>query len=344
MTQRYIKIHSGNYRGQAVVNQVFPLVAQYKVGAKGGFVTVDGTELFGEGRDKIRVKVDGIKSYEFVGDHVTVDSETVNVKAAGPAETDEEAMKRIAERFDILTEMTTACIAGDVRAMIVTGPPGVGKSFGVEQEIDKADTFDKIAGRGHRSAVVKGSATALGLYCTLYKYREPGSTVVFDDCDTVLFDEVSLNLLKGALDSGKKRRISWLSDSHMLRREDVPDSFDFKGSVIFITNLKFDAVKSKKIGDHLAALQSRCHYLDLTIDTVRDKLLRIKQVALSGALFEDYGLDDAQVLEVVNFIEDNQKQMREISLRQAMKIADLMKSFPQKWQALARTTCMKTAA
>jgi GTP1/Obg family GTP-binding protein len=53
-------------------------------------------------------------------------------------ETEDQIMTRIRERFDILNEMTKACVNGDIRAMIVSGPPGVGKSFGVEQEIEKA--------------------------------------------------------------------------------------------------------------------------------------------------------------------------------------------------------------
>ena len=81
------------------------------------------------------------------------------------------------------------------------------------------------------------------------------------------------------MDSGDRRKISWLSDSSYLRKEHIPDQFDFKGTVIFITNLKFDQVKSKKLADHLDALQSRCHYIDLTLDSERDKFLRIKQIA-----------------------------------------------------------------
>jgi hypothetical protein len=220
----------------------------------------------------------------------------------------------------------------------------VGKSFGVERIIDKAVLFDQVAGKRLRAEVIKGAATALGLYSTLYKYSDANSVVVFDDCDSILMDDVCLNLLKGALDSGKKRRISWLSDSHMLRREGVPNQFDFKGSVIFITNLKFDQIKNAKLRDHLDALQSRCHYLDLTLDTTRDKLLRIRQIARTGELFEDQDLSAVAQDEVISFMETNQERLREISLRMAVKIAQLYKSFPAKWQALASSTCMKAAA
>jgi hypothetical protein len=227
--------------------------------------------------------------------------------------------------------------------MIVSGPPGVGKSFGVELEIEKATLFDTIAGRKLKAEVVKGAATPIGLYQTLYKYSDENCVVVFDDCDSILLDDISLNLLKGALDSGKKRKISWLSESSALRREGIPDSFEFRGSVIFITNLKFDTMKSQKLRDHLDALQSRCHYLDLTLDTMRDKVLRIKQIAKTGDLFEGMDISDVGSDMIIEFMDTNKTKLREMSLRMAIKIAQLYKSFPNSWEKMARTTCMKNA-
>jgi hypothetical protein len=225
--------------------------------------------------------------------------------------------------------------------MIVAGPPGVGKSFGIEGELERANLFDQISGRRVKSEMIKGTASALGMYKALYKYSDENSVVVFDDCDSILLDDVCLNLLKGALDSGKKRRISWLADSHSLRNEGIPDQFDFKGGVIFITNLKFDQMKSQKTRDHLDAIQSRCHYLDLTLDTMHDKILRIKQIARTGELFADFDFDQLDQDLVIDFMTDNQNKLREVSLRMAIKIAQLKKSFPLKWEALAKTTCMK---
>lgn len=258
------------------------------------------------------------------------------------AKTEAQRMQEIAERFEILDEMAKAATNGDIRAVIVSGPPGVGKSFGVERVIDKAVLFDQVAGNRLRAEVIKGASSAIGLYTTLYKYSDPNSVVVFDDCDSILLDDVCLNLLKGALDSGKKRRISWLADSSVLRREGVPNQFDFKGAVIFITNLKFDRVKSKKLADHLDALQSRCHYIDLSLDTTEDKILRIKQIAATGELFQDYEFEPVAQDEIIDFMSTNSERLREVSLRMAIKIADLRKSFPLKWQALASTTCMKS--
>jgi hypothetical protein len=249
-------------------------------------------------------------------------------------------MERIEQRFNILDDMTKAAIAGDIRAMIVVGPPGVGKSYGVEFQLEKAGLFDKLSGRKIKYEVIKGAMTPIGLYCTLYRHSDRNSVLVFDDCDSVFQDDVALNILKAALDSGKKRRICWNSDSAMLRREGVPDQFEFKGSAIFITNLKFENLKSKKLQDHLEALQSRCHFLDLTLDTMRDKILRIKQIFRKGDLFQDYDLTPEQGDEILNFMDENKERLREMSLRMALKIADLTK-VSANWRALAENTVMK---
>jgi hypothetical protein len=258
-------------------------------------------------------------------------------------ETDVEIVERLRERFEILTEMTKAVKQGDVRAMIVSGPPGVGKSFGVEEVLSKDDLFDKLGARKPRYEIVKGAMSALGLYAKLYEFSDPKSVLVFDDCDSILMEDLSLNILKGALDSSKKRYIAWNTDSRLLRSEGIPDRFEFKGAAIFITNIKFEHVKSKRLRDHLDALESRCHYIDLQMDTEREKILRIKQIVGDGML-DEYEFEPCVVDEIVQFIDANKTRLRELSLRMVLKIADLRKSFPTSWTAMAKTTCMKRGA
>ena len=257
-------------------------------------------------------------------------------------ETDDEIKTRLRERFDILDEMTRAVKKGDVRAMIVTGPPGVGKSHGVETVLAKHDVFATVAQNDKlkKYEVVKGAMSAIGLYKKLYEFSDKKSILVFDDCDSVLLDDLSLNILKAALDSGKKRMIHWNTDSRLLRSEGVPNSFEFRGGAIFITNIKFENVKSKKLKDHLEALESRCHYLDLTIDTEREKILRIKQIVEDGML-ESYEFQPWDVDEILDFIDNNKKKLRELSLRMVLKLADLKKSFPDRWTRVAEVSCMR---
>ena len=263
-------------------------------------------------------------------------------KLAVASETDEEIQERLRARFEVLKQMTVAVKQGDVRAMIVSGPPGVGKSFGVEEVLSKDGLFDQLGERKPRYEIVKGAMSALGLYAKLYEFSDKKSVLVFDDCDSILMEDLSLNILKGALDSSKKRFIAWNTDSRLLRSEGIPDRFEFKGAAIFITNIKFEHVKSKRLRDHLDALESRCHYIDLQMDTEREKMLRIKQIVGDGMLDAyDFEEQEPTVAEIVSFIDANKTKLRELSLRMVLKIADLRKSFPTTWQAMATTTCMR---
>lgn len=255
-------------------------------------------------------------------------------------ETDAEIIERLRGRFQILTDMTKAVKKGSVRALIVSGPPGVGKSYGVEDVLQKDDLFNTLAQRPPKYEIVKGAMSALGLYAKLFQFKDRGNVVVFDDCDSVLLDDLSLNILKAALDSSKRRWISWNTDSRLLRTEGIPDRFEFSAGAVFITNIKFEHVRSKKLRDHLDALESRCHYIDLQMDTTREKILRIRQIVNDGML-QEYEFEEHEKAEIVDFVADNAERIRELSLRMVLKIADLRKSFPDAWQSMARTTCMR---
>ena len=353
-----IEIREGTYkiRGQdtSMAGYRFELVEQYKEGNQGGYVTVNGGSCqpknSGVPDRGIRIKCASAQSYVVVSgavSHAPVGDkslEQIRVSDAVVAhESDEEIIERLRKRFEILSSMTQAVKEGTVRAMIVTGPPGVGKSFGVEEVLSRQDLFNTLGNKRPKYEIVKGAMSAVGLYSKLYQYSEKGNVVVFDDCDSVLLDDLSLNILKAALDSSKKRTISWNTDSRVLRTEGIPDKFEFKAGAIFITNIKFENVRSKKLQDHLSALESRCHYIDLQMDTDREKVLRIKQITQDGML-DHYEFEDEAKAEIIDFIVDNRAKMRELSLRTVLKVADLRKSMPANWQDVARVTVMKGAA
>lgn len=338
-----VRVLRGEYRGKPVVNQTFTLVKGFQKGANSGYITVKNDGKFKTDADKVRVLVKDLKSFVFTdGGDLTPVAEAVVEVAPKPVETDEQAMNRIATRFAVLDEMSKACIEGNIRSIIVTGPPGVGKSYGVEQQMEKASLFDKITNKRCRFEIAKGAITALGLYALLYKFSDRGNVVIMDDLD-VWSDELCLNILKGALDSGKHRKICWNSDSRLLREEGIPDSFEFHGSVVFITNVSFANIRSKKMQEHLEALQSRCHFLDLTIDSERDRLLRVHQVHrdADGGLFADYDFENGEADQIFSYMKEKAASLREVSMRAALKIADLVKIRPDSWRDLADVTCCR---
>jgi len=338
-----VRIKQGTYRNAPITDTVFPLVKPSTFGKKGLFITVDASHVLGPDKTAIRVLLDSPEDIEYVAGNPAQDVAPAETKKATVKETVEQAMDRIKRRFAILDEMTDAVANGVVRGLIVSGPPGVGKSFGVEKILDEYDAMQKLASKPPRTEVVKGSMTPIGLYQTLFNNSAKGDILVFDDCDSILFDEICLNMLKAVLDSGKKRTISWKSESSALRREGIPDRFDFKGGVIFITNVNFENVRSKKIQDHLEALMSRCHYIDLEMDDAEDRFLRINQIVRDGML-DEYNFGEEGNQEVVNFMIEKSARLREISLRMVLKVSDLKQMSPDNWKELAESTCMKRVA
>lgn len=338
-----VRMRHGTYihRGSPldITGYMFDLVKDYCVGTRGAYITVDGRPIPEFPDRNIKVYVENSECYDILskGDSVPT-SKLAPIHAQSEpvvTETDDEIISRLRERFHMLDQMTRAVKTGAVRAMIVSGPPGVGKSHGIEQVLSRYDILTEL-GAECKYEMIKGAMSPIGLYTTLYKYRQRDTVIVFDDCDSIFSDETSLNLLKAALDSKQKRTIHWNTDSHRLKNEGVPNSFEFDGSAIFVTNIRFNRVRGR-LRDHLQALESRCHYVDLTIDTQRERLLRIQQIVKDGML-TDRRIPEEVVDEMLVWVTNNANQLRELSLRTVCKLADLVVAFPNNWPDMAVCT------
>jgi hypothetical protein len=260
-------------------------------------------------------------------------------KVVESTETDAQISARLTERFDILADLADAAISGEARALIVSGPAGLGKSFTIEKTLEKWDP------NGSDHTVVKGYVRATGLFKLLWQHKDAGKVLVFDDADTIFFDDTSLNLLKAVCDTTDKRIVSYLSEGKLVDEDTamvIDNRFEFNGTIIFITNYDFDAMieKGHKLAPHLQALVSRAHYIDLAMKTTRDYMVRIRQVIDAG-LLKGRGLTVDQEKDVVDFIVKNQSKLRELSLRIALKVAVIRKSNKKNWEATARVTCCK---
>ena len=249
----------------------------------------------------------------------------------------EELDQKIRRRFQVMDIMCQGVIESNVRGLIISGAPGVGKTFTFERELKEAEETGKI----HQFTHIKGKMTPLFLFQQLWENREEGDVILIDDCDNVFGDETSMNLLKSALDTSDERWVTYGSATKYLEDNGIEPHFEFKGSIVFITNYDFDSMieSNSKMTPHLSALVSRSTYLDLAIHNRREIMVRVQQIAKDTTVLSGLGVGPEKAEEMVQFCWDNYNKMREISIRTLLKIA----SYDQigDWKMLASELLIK---
>jgi hypothetical protein len=244
----------------------------------------------------------------------------------------QESRFTINERFGFVTDMVAMLASGAQASVVVTGPGGLGKSFTVTkaladcgmQDVSLLEDFavGTILKTAKTFRVIKGYSTPKGLYRTLYENKD--GVIVFDDCDSVLKDPVSLNLLKGALDSYSRRIISWRAD---IRDEDLPTSFEFKGRVVFISNLSSSNIDQ--------AIITRSMAVDLSM-TNKQKIERMQHLLASGEFMPEF--DKTIKADAMSLIERLQDSVKELSLRTLIQVTKIRQSAGKNWANLAEYT------
>ena len=250
-------------------------------------------------------------------------------KTATPRD-DATVLKDLIKRFGMLDKLTRGCISNDIRSMIVVGAPGVGKTFTVESILETTPDL--------KYEIVKGGLSAVELYKMGYRNRRPGSVVVIDDADSIFSDEEGLSILKAMCDSSSTRRVSWMKDSSTLREDDVPQTYDFQGSFIFISNIDFQRyidTGGNKYVVHFEALMSRSLYLDLRVHDRQAISLWVEHVATHGKMFAKENVSEAVGRDILAFLKKNRDDLREYSLRTAVKLCGLAKSHHD-WKDMAQ--------
>ena len=256
----------------------------------------------------------------------------VPTTSSAPVTAPVESRFSINERFGFVSDMVTMLARGDQASVVVTGPGGLGKSFTVTKaladigmtDVSLVDDFAVGSTLNTKKSfrVIKGYSTPKGLYRTLYENRE--GVIVFDDCDSVLKDPTSLNLLKGALDSYSRRIISWRAD---MRDEELPTSFEFKGRVVFISNLSSTQIDQ--------AIITRSMAVDLTM-TNDQKIERMRHLLDSGEFMPEF--DKVHKVDAMNLIDSLKDKVKELSLRTLIQVTKIRKSAGANWRNLAEYT------
>lgn len=242
----------------------------------------------------------------------------------------------INERFQFLADYVDMVAAREMKSAVVVGEGGLGKSYTVMNQLIKnglkefsvhSADFEIGSSMNEGSmrksfVVVKGYSTAKGLFRTIYENRN--RLIVFDDCDSILRDEVASNLLKAALDSYDKRVITWNAES--FGESDLPKSFEFTGGIIFISNMPMHKIPQPLISRSAAA--------DVSMTRV-EIIARMRQIMKEGEFLGDVEMSIKE--EALDFIAShiNNPQIKAINLRTLISVVTCRKCKPSNWQRLS---------
>ena len=186
------------------------------------------------------------------------------------------------EVFADLEKLVKTVCKSSHNKLIITGLPGSGKTYIVKQILKAHSPTGEIV---HR----KGYSTTKDMYrCFVHtKVSTELSGIVYDDCDSILNDKNSVNILKGLMDTdtspvyygaqGSTYDISeiihngvpdWDEYDDRYSKGRVPNEVTYNKLAIIISN--------KHMSEIDPALLSRCFHIDVSIRP-SDMLDRIKQ-------------------------------------------------------------------
>jgi len=261
--------------------------------------------------------------------------------------TREEILHDAEQKFEIFSVMANAIVADIVKALLVTGGPGIGKTHTVERILGSALELGSI----RKYTKHQGPISAPKLYEMFWNHREKGQVMVLDDSDGVWFDEESLSLLKAGLDTSDVRRMSWGKNSKMFD-SGIDPSFVFRGSVVFISNINFQRYlddRNSKLSDHIRAVESRCHYLDLGLHHLNELLAWVEYGVNKYGIMQAYGATREQEIEGIEFLKANYQRFRSVSFRSMVKMAEYMQmeklpGISKTWQELGEAVLFRPVA
>ena len=222
-------------------------------------------------------------------------------------------------------------LANSINSLIVSGKGGVGKTYNVDQRLQKADDNFEIDYKK-----ISGKVTTLGLYEALYRSRHAASVLLLDDVD-IFSDETNIDLLKAVLDTSEKRVVSYATSAKYLEQQGIPKQFEFRGKVIFLTNKNLSQIAKGKssLAPHIDALITRSIFVDLQLFTNEEVMIHIENIMNKTNILENNGVNKNGCKAILNWMLNNEERLRSPSLRMPVLIAGLYNKFPYDWESMA---------
>lgn len=316
-----VVITKGWYRGEEVINLPCKLANIIKFGARGWY---GNFQIPGKGI--VRIQLEDENCVEYKGKIKLNDT-------IAEEETEDQIIARIKERFEMFSYSINGVATDDIRALIVAGAPGIGKTETISRILEEHEKKN-----GLNFEIVRGNiVSSYQLYQLLFMNSEEDNVLVLDDCDAILRDNNSLNILKAALESGERPRIiSYKSQSVM--NLGMPTEFEYKGRMIFITNENFQKIIDKDtsvLAKHLRALIDRSLYLDLMLHSRKEVYCRIKEMMHDHQLLAHKDIDKKFEPHILLWIKNHMDEIRSLSLRTPIHLAELISTNETNWKRMA---------
>lgn len=248
----------------------------------------------------------------------------------------------VIQQFDTVELMsrifTNTDSSSATRGLLISGDAGMGKTHFVKKGLFTSLDKERVYDAG-------SSVTAAALYCKMYFAREQGSVLLLDDVDIIHKSPGEMNtildLFKAATEmTHGSRMVGWerANSNQLMRDNNIPSSFDFQGSIIWITNDTIDDI-SKKAKAHWPAISSRFTQIPVRLDDNQKLQYTLYLLTEQGMLSENCntklgGYSEEIVESTVNFIRENYKNLIDITPRSAAKIADTMEQYPDHWRMI----------
>ena len=234
-----------------------------------------------------------------------------------------------------------------IRGLLISGDAGFGKTHYTKLGLSNAkpEMIDYIKG---------SSISAAALYVKLYQSRFKGQVLVLDDVDIIGKSKGEFNaiidLIKGATEPAKDKELRTLSWDRANRNplmvdNDVPTSFEFDGSLIWITNETIRNL-ADRAGTHWNAVDSRFYKVEAWLND-QEKLMYtlhlVEDIDMLGkeCYAKEGGYDKTTIDRTTQYLRDNYRYTFDfndrstVSPRSAIKLADTMINFPENWKQMA---------
>lgn len=238
------------------------------------------------------------------------------------------------DTLEHMSSLVDALVNGSFNALFITGKGGTGKTQTVEDVLAKAGLKD---GQGYFKNT--GTASAAGIYLLMYHHRN--DIIVFDDSDGALGDQDARNLIKAATDTKASRKLVWNKKAPFIfdpeqthpavYKNDLtmaPKYFNFKGKIIFISNLPLDKL------DPDGAIRTRAFIINVN-PTQEEIFAYMEKILMNIKLEGGATLNKSQRMEVLDVIKKS-KRREDASLRTLVRALNLAASGAPNWPLLVK--------